>query len=35
VNSVYETGVEDFKKELKEAEFSLFKPFKAIKIEEK
>ena len=35
VNAVYETDVENFKKMLKEADFSLFKPFKAIKIEEK
>jgi len=35
VNTVYETDVENFKKKLKEADFSLFKPFKAIKIEEK
>jgi hypothetical protein len=35
LNAVYETDVEDFKKKLKEADFSLFKPFKAIKIEEK
>lgn len=35
VNVVYETDVENFKKMLKEADFSLFKPFKAIKIEEK
>jgi hypothetical protein len=33
VNAVYETDVENFKKMLKEAEFSLFKPFKAIEIE--
>ena len=35
LNAVYETDVENFKKMLKEADFSLFKPFKAIKIEEK
>jgi photosystem II stability/assembly factor-like uncharacterized protein len=35
VNIVYETDVENFKKMLKEADFSLFKPFKEIKIEEK
>jgi len=35
VNAVYETDVEGFKKKLEEADFSLFKPFKAIKIEEK
>jgi hypothetical protein len=34
VNTVYQTDVENFKKMLKEADFSLFKPFKAIKIEE-
>jgi hypothetical protein len=33
VNSVYETDVENFKTMLKEADFSLFKPFKPIKIE--
>ena len=35
VNAVYETDVENLKKMLKEANFSLFKPFKEIKIEEK
>jgi photosystem II stability/assembly factor-like uncharacterized protein len=35
VNTVYETDVENLKKMLKEADFSLFKPFKEIKIEEK
>ena len=34
VNAVYETDVENFKKMVKEANFSLFKPFKAIRIEE-
>ena len=34
VNSVYETDVENFRKMLKEVDFSLFKPFKPIKIEE-
>jgi hypothetical protein len=34
VNTVYQTDVENFKKMLKEADFSLFKQFKAIKIEE-
>jgi len=34
VNAVYETDVENFKKMLKDADFSLFKPFKEIKIEE-
>jgi len=34
INAVYETDVENFKKMLKEADFSLFKPFNAIKIEE-
>jgi len=31
---VYETDVENFRKMLKEVDFSLFKPFKPIKIEE-
>ena len=35
VNTVYKTDVENFKKKLKEADFSLFKAFKAIKIKEK
>ena len=35
VNAVYEKDVENFKKMLKEADFSLFKSFKEIKIEEK
>lgn len=34
VNSIYETDVENFKKMLKEADFSLFKPYKEIKIEQ-
>ena len=34
VNAVYETDVENFKKMVKEANFSLLKPFKAIRIEE-
>jgi photosystem II stability/assembly factor-like uncharacterized protein len=34
LNAVYETDVENFKKMLKEADFSLFKPFTPIKIEE-
>lgn len=34
LNTVYETDVENFKKMLKETDFSLFKPFKPIKIEE-
>jgi hypothetical protein len=33
VNAVYETDVENFKQMLKEADFSLFKPYKEIKIE--
>jgi photosystem II stability/assembly factor-like uncharacterized protein len=35
VNAVYQTDVENFKKKLKDADFSLFKPFTAIKIEGK
>jgi hypothetical protein len=34
VNTVYRTDVENFKKILKESDFSLFKPYKEIKIEE-
>jgi len=35
VNDVYKTDVENFKKLLREADFSLFKPFTQIKVEEK
>jgi photosystem II stability/assembly factor-like uncharacterized protein len=34
-NSVFQTDVENFKKLLKESDFSLFKPFKPLKLEDK
>jgi hypothetical protein len=35
LNSVYQTDVENFKKMLKESDFSLFKPFEPIRLEDK
>jgi len=34
-NNFYQTDVANFKKLLKESEFSLFKPFKPLKLENK
>ncbi len=34
-NNVYQTDVENFKKLLKESDFSLFKPFKPLNLEDK
>ena len=33
-NTLFETGVKDFKKSFRESEFSFFKPFKALSLDE-